>query len=221
MYIWVSVKTTRCPLLSSAVWGADHVRQESTLVSHILPHLLPPGKWNIQHGSGLAWPQYLPRYGHCVHKKFLVLPEENSYVLFIFQWSNWFSGSPSCYFWLNIKSIDELDNKFLFQQYPDPSSLILYLRASLYPSLPQNHLWEISVQHYISYLYGQGVDSANAASRPGPLSSLIKFHSIVSWWMELRREALLCLVGFILLPFWAGLNCDQSQQNYDSIKTIS
>ena len=179
--------------------------------------------WEVKYTAwmGLAWPQYLPRYGHCVHKKFLVLPEENSYVLFIFQWSNWFSGSPLLlflveyqeYWWVRqqvpLSTISwSLLPHPLFKSFSLSLSTTKPLMRDLCPALHFIFIWTRS-------------RLCQCSSRPGPLSSLIKFHSIVSWWMELRREALLCLVGFILLPFWAGLNCDQSQQNYDSIKTIS
>ena len=61
--------------------------------------------------------------------------------------------------------------------------------------------------------------SVQEKTRAPPLSDQISLHSeLVD---GIKEEALPCLVGFILLPFWAGLNCAQSQQNYDSIKTIS
>ena len=79
--------------------------------------------WDVKFTAwmGLAWP-HLFSYGHCVQRKFMNT-RRGFHIFFIFQWSKWFSGSPSCYFWLNIKSIDELDNKFLFQQYPPSSSI--------------------------------------------------------------------------------------------------
>ena len=169
-------------------------------------------------GLGLAT---LFAYGHCVHRKFLVLPEEDSYVLLIFQWSNWFSGSPLLlflfeyqeYWWVRqqvpLSTISwSLLPHPLFKSFSLSLSTTKPLMRDLCPALHFIFIWTRS-------------RLCQCSTRPGPLSSLIKFHSIVSWWMELRREALSCLVGFILLPFWAGLNCDQSQQNYDSIKTIS
>ena len=79
--------------------------------------------WDVKYTAwmGLAWPHYFPMV--IVFKGNSWIPEEASIFSLYFSDLIDFLVPPSCYFWLNIKSIDELDNKFLFQQYPPSSSI--------------------------------------------------------------------------------------------------
>ena len=108
--------------------------------------------WEVKYTAwmGLAWPHYFPMV--IVFKGNSWIPEEASIFSLYFSDLIDFLVPP-----LLLFLVEYQEYWWVRQQVPlsTISSLILYLRASLFPSPPQNHLCEIPVQHYISYLYGQ------------------------------------------------------------------
>ena len=179
--------------------------------------------WEVKYTAwmGLAWPQYFPMV--IVFKGNLWIPKDNQASIFSLYFSDLIDFlAPSLLLFL----VEYQEYWWVRQQVPLSTiswSLLphpLFKSFSLSLSTTKPLMRDLCPALHFIFIWTRS-RLCQCSTRLGPLSSLIKFHSIVSWWMELRREALSCLVGFILLPFWAGLNCDQSQQNYDSIKTIS
>ena len=161
--------------------------------------------WEVKYTAwmGLAWPQYFPMV--IVFKGNSWIPEDNQASIFSLYFSDLIDFlAPSLLLFL----VEYQEYWWVRQQVPlsTISSLILCLRASLFPSFPLYHktTYVRSLSSITFHIYMDRSRLCQCSSRPGPLFSLIKFHSIVSWWIELRRR---------LCPVWLDLFFSPSGQD--------